>query len=263
MTKIGFKGRIIPESSRMNLRGLPEISYREEPLPPDLMQAIDMGFSINVQDSQIFVECNVDPYDDSLFGWVHRRLLSLLRDIYNLYSLSSGILLFVVLDTYLDPNGLERPIAQTTPHLAGISTVHTVDSSIPGSFGLGKLIPLVLQDRPLAAAIRDLIKSISDPNLAPVDCARAIEGLRAIFMPDPTKKKEGWELLQRNLCLSEDYLKHITKTSERPRHGNRDYISGAALREITTRSWIIMNRFLEFRLRGGSHPLPLSEFPLL
>lgn len=38
--------------------------------------------------------------------------------------------------------------------------------------------------------------------------------------------------------------------------------SGAVTTEVTRRSWVIMNRFMEYRLRGDK-PLDAKEFPLL
>ena len=263
MPTIGFRGRILPELSMLNIKNLPAIGFREEPRPPELLTALDMMFAVSIDSSQIFVQCTVDPYEESLFTWAFRRVTSLLRIIVDLYSFSTGESFVVIFEKYIDPLGIEKDIRMTAPHLSGVSTVQTVDQSIPGSIKTGNLLALVFREWPLAAAIRDLISGLEDANMTAVDCARAIDGLRAIFVPDPDKKKEGWHLLRCNLCLSEDYINLIMKTSQRPRHGNREYVSGAVLREITTRSWTIMNRFLEFRLRGSSSPLPLSEFPLL
>ena len=68
--------------------------------------------------------------------------------------------------------------------------------------------------------------------------------------------------MRRRLNLSKSYLDFIVDTSKGPRHGDRSYIDQPTLNEVIKRSWIIMNRFLECRLREGE-ALPSLEFPEL
>ena len=62
--------------------------------------------------------------------------------------------------------------------------------------------------------------------------------------------------------LSEQYLRSITDYGIAPRHGDHQFVATDQVRVIACRSWIVMNRFLEYKKRG-SQPLPLAEFPLL
>jgi hypothetical protein len=65
-----------------------------------------------------------------------------------------------------------------------------------------------------------------------------------------------------SLNIDQPYLEFITEHSKGPRHGDVKGSTFSATRETIKRSWIVMNRFLEFRKRGN-RPLSLSEFPLL
>jgi len=76
------------------------------------------------------------------------------------------------------------------------------------------------------------------------------------------KTGEQWAKMRSALNLTEEYLKYITDLSKGPRHGERTRIEGESTTEITRRSWIIMNRFIEYRKRGNQD-LPTSDFPLL
>lgn len=64
------------------------------------------------------------------------------------------------------------------------------------------------------------------------------------------------------LNLSVDYLKLITDVSTAPRHGDSRHISGTTTVEITSRTWTVMNRLLEYKKRDVQR-LPVAEFPHL
>ena len=68
--------------------------------------------------------------------------------------------------------------------------------------------------------------------------------------------------MRQNLRIEEAYLKFISTHATGPRHGDRVHIPPDITRELAMRSWVVMNRFLEFKKRGGA-PLPASEFPML
>jgi hypothetical protein len=111
-------------------------------------------------------------------------------------------------------------------------------------------------------AFRDLIEAITLPHRAPVSCARAIEGLRNVIAGSGLARGQAWGEFNRVLQLDPAYTKLITTNSAGTRHGDHERISGAITTEITRRAWVIMNRFLEYRLRGDK-PLDAKEFPLL
>jgi len=219
-------------------------------------------YTISVTHSLIDIKCDAEPYEDHLFSWIIGRASTLLRGLIDLYSFTTGVPLVVILDSLVTPEGEEKRLLPSNPHLVGISSLPASGGPYLKNVGLGNMLPIVVGDIRLMASLRDLVMAIGYAGTAAIDCARAIEGLRMIVQPDGDKKK-GWHLLQCKLNLSEDYIKHVTKASEKPRHGNREHMPGEAIDEITKRSWMIMNRFLEFSSRGGLEPLPFSEFPLL
>jgi hypothetical protein len=110
-------------------------------------------------------------------------------------------------------------------------------------------------------ALNDLVTANTLPHYSPVTCARTIEGLRHLIAPG-LQPKDGWSSLRQNLNIDENYLKFITDHSKGPRHGDPQHIPGAITTDIITRTWVIMNRFLEYRKRGND-ALPISEFPML
>jgi len=64
------------------------------------------------------------------------------------------------------------------------------------------------------------------------------------------------------LNISRDYQQWISEQAKGPRHGDPAFVPGDVTVEITHRTWVVMNRFLEYRKRGNQ-PLTAPDFPLL
>jgi hypothetical protein len=121
---------------------------------------------------------------------------------------------------------------------------------------------MVITEPPLFLALNELIVAISIPGHITVNCGRAIESLRTILVPnDPTRAK-AWAEMRKVLRLERSYLDFIIEASANPRHGDKSYLEQETAQEILERSWVIMNRFLEFR-KKGSVGLPADEFSIL
>jgi hypothetical protein len=94
-----------------------------------------------------------------------------------------------------------------------------------------------------------------------VNCGRALDGIsRLISSSDDPKKR--WIELREKLNLSEPYTQLISNLSTAPRHGWTGPVDMTKVAEVRVRSWIILNRFLEFRKRQNA-ALRGPEFPLL
>ena len=106
------------------------------------------------------------------------------------------------------------------------------------------------------------MEAISSPRTIVPHCARAIDTLRVLSAPAKANKKRGWEILQRNLQVSEEYVKLLSVETRASRRGDHQAVSGEMTSEISKRAWTIMNRYLEYRKRGDQ-PLPLDLFPPL
>jgi hypothetical protein len=161
-----------------------------------------------------------------------------------------------VLETWTDLSGVIRPVAPQQPALAALST------SIAAPADFHKVLRLVVTDPPLFMALRDLIEAITQWHRAPTSAARAVEAMRHSMTPNQERKKQ-WENFCRNLQLERSYIEPITDTSTGPRHGDPEHIPGQITTDVATRAWTIMNRYLEFKKRGGDGPLASSEFPIL
>lgn len=180
----------------------------------------------------------------------------------DLHCFATGAPLSVILDTAIDPHGQAFTLRVIHPKLAKLCTVTVSNPGFPGALALGDVQDIVIREPRLFLALRDLISALTYTDVAVVDCARAIEGLRNIMVPDEDREK-AWPIFQENLNFDRAYREYVTKRAIAPRHGDRSqWISGEEIDEVLQRSWKIMNRFMEFR-RRGNQPLRPPDFDLL
>jgi hypothetical protein len=169
--------------------------------------------------------------------------------------------LTVILEKFQDPSGALSDLLIHDPSFAALVTAFRLN--VPPPNDLEETLRIVWTEPPLFFALRDLIDPITLPHRTAVCCGRAIEGLRNLIASTPAgSRAEAWEEFRRTLQLDQAYLKLITDHSVGTRHGEHSRLSGETTREITRRSWIVMDRFLRYRLLGNQ-PLTAPDFPLL
>ena len=78
-----------------------------------------------------------------------------------------------------------------------------------------------------------------------------------------TSEKEAWRVMREKLQIDETYLKFVTGSSKKLRHGDRGATDSKIQMEVTHRAWAIMNRYLEYVKRGETESLPVESFPIL
>jgi hypothetical protein len=257
MPIVHCKGRVLPfPAVIMSINDLPPARWEEPGV------GLIMNFTVKVVDSEVDVECDMNRYQDDDFGHVHMRAYDLARAAVDIYSFTSGLGLTVYLDTFIKPDGTSLQIFPQYTNLSKLSTAFDMTAGNTSNNNFGAFWQLVVSEPALFMAMNDLIVSISLPHHASVNCGRAIDGIRVMMCPPGLKRSQGWPIVRQSLNLDEAYLLLITDTSTGPRHGDRTFIPGATVTEITERSWVVMDRFLEFRKRGNQ-PLPLAAFPLL
>lgn len=166
------------------------------------------------------------------------------------------------IEIFIDPDGKQTALTPRSEEVAGLCTAFNLDPSYTGPDNYEAMIRLVVQERALLLALNDLIVPISQFNLATINCARTIEGLRTAMSPAGYGREEQWEFMRQHLNLTRDYLKFVTSLSTDPRHGNRKAPEAGEQSEVIKRAWVVMNRFLEYRKRGNQQ-LPPADFQLL
>jgi hypothetical protein len=150
-----------------------------------------------------------------------------------------------------------------TPHKTELSELCTVfDRALPDGEirdALNLVYDLALHDRRVAQVLNDLTSALRFPHAAPAGCQRAMEGIKhCIKLRDPT----AWAAMRDALNISPEFLEVISKVSSGPRHAAPVTIPGPVIAEITRRAWVVVDRYLQYRL-DGRKPLSEQEFPLL
>lgn len=257
MPIVRFFGRTWPPWISITINNIPEAGWEEAAL--DLI----MVFRIQVIDCSIEVECEVNQFRDEFIPTLYMRALDLARVAVDLLAFSSGYSLMVLLDSYAKPGRATEPLWFQDVNLAPLCTAYKIPAvTNEEMYNLSNTIAIVGSEPALFMALNDLIQGISVPHHAPVNCGRAIDGLRNILTPVGVDREKGWPILRDTLRVEKAYLDFVMSHSTGPRHGDRAHKPGYIVVEITKRAWTLMNRFIEFRKRGD-RPLPEEEFPLL
>jgi len=251
MPKIVLTGRVLPAAISVNVDGLGTINWKS----PDI--ELEMAFDIRIKNSVVTIECETNrftPPDDVQEIW--RRAFDLTRAAVDLIAFAQGRGLTVLIETLTDPTGVTSNIVAEDAALGTLVTAIQLEKNFLEIWKIVATNPALFQ------ALNDLVAGIALPHQAAVNCARVVEGLSHLIGGVGADAKARWKALREALNLDRTYVQPITDVSTDPRHGNRTHIPGGVLRPITTRSWVIMDRFLEYRRRGGA-PLREPEFPLL
>jgi hypothetical protein len=251
---IHFLGQVFPGAVKISLKDMPLIEWKE---PPNVAES----YQIAVVDSKIDVTCVTNRYSEEKLFDQYMRAYDLVRAAVDIFAFTHGYGLMVVLNEQIKPDGTKADLFFEDKALPPLATAFNLDPKNTDSSSYGVMFNMIISEPASFMALNDLIMAITVPHFAPVNCARAIEGVRHLIAPG-VDRKQGWKVMRQNLNVQQSYLTQVTDTSTAPRHGDRTYIPGSVVQPIIKRSWIIMNRFLEFRKRGNQ-PLPIVDFPLL
>ncbi len=248
-----FIGRVIPEVSRLTIPNHPSFRWQDDE------NGFVMHISVRIVESEITVSCDfVEPYERAKhFVSAHMRAMDISMAAVNLAAFGMGMGASVVIDAYVEPDGIERGIIFRDRKLEALAKV-----ADPAGATFDKALDVVYDDIRMFNVLHDLSRANSVPSAVPGSCGSAVEAIRALLVPKGADRKEGWPLLRNNLNVTEGFLKLVTDHAAPARHGEHPYVDGKTTEEIAHRAWTLLNRYFEFRIRG-SKPLPESEFPVL
>jgi len=254
MPTIHLLGRVIPKGVDLTFGGLPKVKYDS----PE--NDLHMQITLHINASDLDIECEINRFTQGDLAHIHKLALDLSKALINVYNFATGSGLSVIFEELIDASGARSILLPMDARLAPLCTAFVLKLG-ERSKSFNEVLEIVFREPPLFMALNELIEAITQPHVGSVNCARAIERLRHLIAPGIPRKK-SWLHLRQNLHIDQNYLEFVTTHSTGARHGDPEFISGEVTTEVARRSWIIMNRFLEFRKRGNQ-ALPESEFPLL
>jgi hypothetical protein len=255
MPKVAFLGRVFPICYQINMAQQNPIEWKWQE------ENLVLRFDMRIEQSKVRIECTLDRYKPEFLLEIHRRSYDIVRSAVNLAAFCTGVGYSVVFEHFIDELGCQSMFCPQDLSLARLCTSFSLDPQ-SGKFPFGKMWDVVVADPALFQALDDLIVSIALPHHSSFNCGRTVEGLRHLIASPGATDSEAWKQMRDALRLDRSFLQLITDTSTAPRHGDRAFIPGTITTEIVRRSWIIMDRFLEYH-RGGNAQLPEAEFPLL
>jgi hypothetical protein len=252
-----FRGRVFPLFKEFTLAGEIEGHLKEQVGGSPAPLTIDARLTITKAAINIICESNASGED--CYTRAYFFAYDLAHSVTGLYGFRNGLALSVLLETVTKPDGVLYNLHHYHPNLEGLVSVLTTQQD--GGINIGDVLPIILSDPTIQVALTDLLETLEATREAPFRCGRAVDAIRHSMVMGK-ERKEGWARMRDCLNVSEEYLSFITEESKGPRHGDVKTNAWDASREILSRSWSIMNRFLEFKIRG-SQPLPRDLFPLL
>jgi hypothetical protein len=208
-----------------------------------------------ISGADVEITCYMNRYDDSLLSTAYQRSLHAAKACVAIVSFESSVGLDILITEFMDPSGTRYPMAFRSEAVTGLCK----SFSLPADFI--EITELVLKDTLLFLALIDLNDSLTHSDTALL-CARAIERLRHAVAGKDASPDIGWPKVHRALRVDQKYLQFITAHSHAPRHGARFNHTPDITKEVSKRSWIVMDRFITYR-RRGSVALWEDEFPLL
>lgn len=216
-----------------------------------------IGLSASIKESMVVVDCESNaPLTQDIFADAYFGATNLVHNIVDLACFHHGLALTVVLESWTDPLGGNSQIRTNEPAVAGISTSFDTETRLAAP------LALLLGEPEVWDALHDLTQSLVRRSNTVINCARAMEGIRHLLAPTANSTSAAWDVMRETLNLDRSYVQAVMDASLNPRHGKRGHITPEVQTLVMKRSWVIMNRYLEFRLRK-SGPLRDPEFPLL
>jgi hypothetical protein len=258
MPTVRFNGRVFPFVYDISVSGHPKVTWVDDET------GVTFKFIITIQKGDIQIDCHVEPYNESKdLTSLFIRAYDVTRTSLDLTAFNTGYGLTLLIETYTGVSGETRPFVVNDLQLASLCTAFSGKPAKPGERNsFDTVLNIALSDWKIGHSLRELIEAITIPHQSTTNCARAIEGLRTLIAPSGIDRKKAWVVFGDALRLAKSYTDLVTDSSKEHRHGNRIRIPASITTEVVRRSWIIMDRFLEYKKRGGT-PLPESEFPLL
>lgn len=242
MPNVKFLGVVLP-SRGLQLHNLHPLGFR-------YASGLTADFRVDVRDSKITVDCELNRYDQSEFEMLHLHVFHIVRALVDVVAFTSGNGYTTTLQDFIDPDGTPLRIQAQDLSLANICTITPID-----------LLSLVI-DFEVSEILHTLTSTLQQPYLWPVNSARAIEAMARLVVPNEQNPKRRWTEFRAALRISAPYLQLISQVSTEPRHGNLQELlrPDPMYYQVRQRAWTVMNRFLEFRKRGSLQALPAAEF---
>lgn len=245
MASFQFEGIVLPDLIPLTIDYRPKISRTESEGDPEA------EFEISIIEGLVRVGVSTETVTKEIVHHLFMPAWDLARSLAEAAGYVQGIPYLVSIDRAVLADGEVMPLVLCDRKLAA---THSFDGS-----DIPRLADLFLLDLPVSLALSDLLMMLGKTHYSPIAGGRVADSIARLMSPSGDRKA-AWKYLRSELHVDEAFVQLLSKTSARSRHGDREFVSADRTTEIARRAWILMFRYLRWRLDG---PLDLTEFPLL
>jgi hypothetical protein len=247
---ISFSGRVHPSGTNISVIDDRFIDFKED------QGTFAMLARLNVTNAKITVDCYISTLVENYASKALIVVYNVLRARIGLLSFLMGAGTLILIDKRTDVSGETVDIGFGSPELSSLCTSFTATTNY------AELQSMAETEPSLGLALDDLILAIALPNHAPVNCARAVEGIRNLIAGDDTPEDVAWPKMREALNVDRAYVQCISNLSKDHRHAKRVIIAEDKQNTALSHSWTLMDRYFHLRLRNLAR-LPVDEFPIL
>jgi hypothetical protein len=238
-----FRGRVEPGRLPLSIPGETRIKVSDSEL------CGDAEFAAKVLNGLVTVSVQADADED--FEALHFHAGDLCRSMMDVATLREGVAYQCVLSEVRHPDGSETAIIFADRKLAAAAT------SISAA-AFDDVLELAIADIQVARLMSDAAVMLSWPHYSPIAAGRIVDGL--VRQLTGGRTAGHWATLRSILRVDRAYVQFITDLATPPRHGDRLYVPGPDNSRLARRTWILLDRFVAYRLHG---PLDPTAFPML
>lgn len=255
--EVHFKGRIFPSHRVLALSGAQTVRWS---FNNPVVYQVEMGAEI--RDGEVDVKCEVSDLTPIIARHLRSRALDYCNLAVDLFTFATGLSFTVILDSCVLPDGTENSIHLTADDVGKL--VSAIQRDAEGRLhGHADAFRRLFEQPQAVFALHDLTQCLSHPDLTAINVGRMLDGLRKLIIGSSVADDQAWAKFRDTLRVDRAYISLITEQSKEPRHGYRLDLAEPERAVLLNRGWTLMNRFIEYRKRGSSSPLPISEFPIL
>lgn len=242
-----FKGRVLPDHEPLTVSYTPKFERM-----PSVETEPKSIIEVSIEGGVFQVKVEIEHYTDQAAMSLFQAAWDAAQRLANAAGFISAIPYQTTVDFLLRPDGSVRTIALGDIFLRSL-----------GSFTHDDLEPiadLIIFDHAFAEAVADLLSMLNRTHYAPISYGRVAESIVRLVAPNENQRSM-WSKARSDLRVSESFLRALTEASTDSRHGNRTPISAAENRKLSQMAWLLVHRYVYYRLRKAN--LPEAEFPEL
>lgn len=219
---------------------------------PSVETEPECAFEVSIHEGEFRVKVEVENYTDEDALALFQASWDAAQRLAN----AAGFINAVPYQTIVD--FLERPDGSVKALVVGDSYLGTLGSFTDND--LEAIADLLITDHAFGEAVADLLSMLNRTHYAPISYGRVAESIARLIAP---LEKQGamWAKARSELRVTESFLRALTEASTDPRHGKRTPISAATNRKLSEMAWLLVHRYVHYRLRATN--LPKAEFPEL